>query len=394
MRNKKWIAGCLLATCCLSLTAQDGIRRALKEIEHNSTTLRSMKKAATATMAGNRTGLALEAPEIGFNYLFGSNSSMPHRQDISVSQTFDFPTIGGAKRHAADGLDSLAARTFDADRAAYLLAAEKSCIELVYCNAAAAIFKRHRAILAEVVSLTEQAYARGNATAQELNDSQLALAELQLDEADNETERATLAAGLCQLNGGRLLVLTDTAYASRALPDDFDDWWDDTHDMWPALRVAEADVEAGHSAARLIRSENLPALSLGFMQETLPHEIYRGITFGLSIPLWSNRGKRRKAEADIAAAEARRDDARIQLRSTVEAAYRRALALERSAQQLRSSVQAGSNIPLLRRAMEVGSLSRPDYLEGVARYFALALREAQLRRDAELAKADVLAVYL
>lgn len=394
MRNKKWIAGCLLATCCLSLTAQDGIRRALKEIEHNSTTLRSMKKAATATMAGNRTGLALEAPEIGFNYLFGSNSSMPHRQDISVSQTFDFPTIGGAKRHAADGLDSLAARTFDADRAAYLLAAEKSCIELVYCNAAAAIFKRHRAILAEVVSLTEQAYARGNTTAQELNDSQLALAELQLDEADNETERATLAAGLCQLNGGRLLVLTDTAYASRALPDDFDDWWDDTRDMWPALRVAEADVEAGRSAARLTRSENLPSLSLGFMQETLPHEIYRGVTFGLAIPLWSNRGKRRKAEADIAAAEARRDDAHVQLRGTVEAAYRRARALERSVRQLRNSVQADSNIPLLRRAMESGALSRPDYLEGVARYFALALREAQLRRDAELAKAEVLAVYL
>ena len=110
--------------------------------------------------------------------------------------------------------------------------------------------------------------------------------------------------------------------------------------------------------------------------------------------LIQNRGKRRKAEADIAAAEARRDDAHVQLRGTVEAAYRRALALERSVRQLRNSVQADSNIPLLRRAMESGALSRPDYLEGVARYFALALREAQLRRDAELAKADVLAVYL
>lgn len=394
MRNKKWVAGCLLAACSLSLTAQDGIRRALEEIERNSTALRSMKKSTSATMAGNRTGLTLEAPEIGFNYLFGSNSSMPHRQDISVSQTFDFPTIGGAKRRAADGLDSLAARTFDADRAAYLLAAEKSCIELVYCNAAASIYAQHRAVLAEVVALTEQAYARGNATAQELNDSRLALAELQLDEADNETARATLMAGLCQLNGGQSLVLTDTTYAARALPDDFDDWWDDTRDMWPALRVAEADVEAGRSAARLTRSENLPSLSLGFMQETLPHEIYRGVTFGLAIPLWSNRGKRRKAEADIAAAEARRDDAHVQLRGTVEAAYRRARALERSVRQLRNSVQADSNIPLLRRAMESGALSRPDYLEGVARYFALALREAQLRRDAELAKAEVLAVYL
>lgn len=394
MRNKKWVAGCLLAACSLSLTAQDGIRRALEEIERNSTALRSMKKTTTATMAGNRTGLTLEAPEIGFNYLFGSNSSMPHRQDISVSQTFDFPTIGGAKRRAADGLDSLAARTFDADRAAYLLEAEKSCIELVYCNAAASIYAQHRAVLAEVVALTEEAYARGNATAQELNDSRLALAELQLDEADNETARATLMAGLCQLNGGQSLVLTDTTYATRALPDDFNDWWDDTRDMWPALRVAEADVEAGRSAARLTRSENLPSLSLGFMQETLPHEIYRGVTFGLSIPLWSNRGKRRKAEADIAAAEARRDDAHVQLRGTVEAAYRRALALERSVRQLRNSVQADSNIPLLRRAMESGALSRPDYLEGVARYFALALREAQLRRDAELAKAEVLAVYL
>ena len=39
------VAGCLLAACSLSLTAQDGIRRALEEIERNSTALRSMKKS-------------------------------------------------------------------------------------------------------------------------------------------------------------------------------------------------------------------------------------------------------------------------------------------------------------------------------------------------------------
>ena len=394
MSNRKIIMASLLAACSLAAGAQGGIERALREIESNSTALRSLKKTAEAGIAGNHTGLTLAAPEIGFNYLFGSNSSMPHRQDISVSQEFDFPTLGGARKRLAQGQDSLLLRTYDAERQAYLLAAQKSCINLVYCNALAAVYREQLAVMKEVQALWEESYARGEAAVVELNDARLNVAELELGQAENESERMALSAELLQYNGGRPLVLDDTCYASRPLPPDLDAWRDRALAAWPELRAAEAEVEAKKRARKLAKQENLPALSLGFMQETVPHDIYRGVTFGLAIPLWSNRGKRRQAEAEVAAAEARRKDVETKLSASLEAAYRKALSLARSAERLAVAVKECGNVELWKKAMEAGQLSRPDFLTNVARYFSLSQREIQLRRDAELAKAEVMAIYL
>lgn len=388
--NKK---SCLLAAffCLLAATAcaQGGIDRALREIEQNGTAMRVLEKTRAAATAGNRAATSLPDPEAGFNALFGSEPGMPNRQDYSVSQTLDFSTLDGTRRRAARSLDTVAARTFEAGRAAFLLAAKKRCIELVYRNAVAALCRERGCVLREALVLAEKSYAQGQTAAMDLNDARLALAEAVAEEAENESERQALRGDLRAMNGGRPVELADTCFAPSPLPDDFDRWLETALPRWPQLAVAAAELEAGRQADRLARRESLPSLAVGFMQETVPGDTYRGLTLGITVPLWSARSKRRKARADVEAAEARRADAETQLRAGLRNLYDRAAALEQAASGLAEAVERNRNVPLLQKAVAEGWTSRPDFLASLARYYDLAGRQLQMRRAAELAKAEL-----
>ncbi len=374
--------------------AQDGIGRVLRAIAENSTALDVLAKTTAAEQAANRTGLTLPAPELGFNYLFGSHAGMGRRQDYSVNQAFDAATLSGAKRRLADGLDSVAASRADVARTALLLEAKKQCIEVVYENQVLALTARRQQAVGRLADLVARQAERGGATALEANNVRLNLASVEADRVETTARRDALVADLTRLNGGRRVELTDTAYGTPPLPADFAAWRDGTLGRWPSLRVAKAEVDAAEHARRLTRMERLPELSLGFMQETTPGEAWRGVTVGIALPLWSNRGKKRKAAAEAAAAEARRNDAEVQLRATLEGMYAKTAALVRSADLMGRAVAGSSNVALLARALEAGQLSQIDCLQELDRYYDLALRQLQMRRDAELAKAELTAAEL
>ena len=58
------------------------------------------------------------------------------------------------------------------------------------------------------------------------------------------------------------------------------------------------------------------------------------------------------------------------------------------------AVAGSNNLPLLAKALRLGQVSQIDYLQEVDRYYELAARELQMRRDAELAKAELTAADL
>jgi len=81
----------------VNAAAQTSIEEVLHEVEQNNTTLVALKQRVNAETIGNKTDLSLPNPEVEFNYLFGSPSSIGNRTDISVTQGFDFPTVYGRK---------------------------------------------------------------------------------------------------------------------------------------------------------------------------------------------------------------------------------------------------------------------------------------------------------
>lgn len=394
MRRNKIIALAFVVLLPGAAAAQGGIDRVLAEIAAGSTALDVLDKTAAAQQAAAHTGLTLPAPEVGFNYLFGSEAGMGRRQDYSVSQSVDVPTLSGVKRRLAVSRDSVAASQRDEGRTALLLEAKRQCIAVVYENQRLALLERRRRDVGRLSDLIAASAARGEATALDENNARLTLATLDVDMAESRAARTAALSELARMNGGRAVSLADTVYGTAPLPADFAAWFDAVAARWPALRTAEAEVAAARHTRRLTRQENLPSLSVGYMQETTPGEAWRGLSFGLSISLWANRGKRRQAEAELAAAEARRRDAGVQLRATLEARFAQARALGQAAEAMRRAVGRCGNTELLAKSLAGGQISQVDYLQEMDRYYDMALRSLQMARDAELAKAELMAADL
>ena len=394
MRRNKIIALAFVVLLPGAAAAQGGIDRVLAEIAAGSTALDVLDKTAAAQQAAAHTGLTLPAPEVGFNYLFGSEAGMGRRQDYSVSQSVDVPTLSGVKRRLAVSRDSVAASQRDEGRTALLLEAKRQCIAVVYENQRLALLERRRRDVGRLSDLIAASAARGEATALDENNARLTLATLDVDMAESRAARTAALSELARMNGGRAVSLADTVYGTAPLPADFAAWFDAVAARWPALRTAEAEVAAARHTRRLTRQENLPSLSVGYMQETTPGEAWRGLSFGLSIPLWAHRGKRRQAEAELAAAEARRRDAGVQLRATLEARFAQARALGQAAEAMRRAVGRCGNTELLAKSLAGGQISQVDYLQEMDRYYDMALRSLQMARDAELAKAELMAADL
>ena len=107
----------------------------LREIESNNTKLEALRHSAEAEKLENRTGISLDDPEIGFNYLWGGPASIGNRQDVSVTQGFDFGTITGLKNKVANERNELIEWQYKTERMSLLLEAKNCCIDLIYWNA-------------------------------------------------------------------------------------------------------------------------------------------------------------------------------------------------------------------------------------------------------------------
>jgi len=126
---------CLLLILCSQAIHAQQFQKILESIAQNNTTLAALKNQTEADKAASRTGLAPANPEVEFNYLWGTPATTGNRTDLNIMQSFDFPTVYYYKRKIAEGKATRADFQYATERKTLLLQAQKTCINLVYCNA-------------------------------------------------------------------------------------------------------------------------------------------------------------------------------------------------------------------------------------------------------------------
>jgi hypothetical protein len=128
---KKLLAGTLFFLAAFGVKAQDNYESVLLEIEKNNTALAALREQINAEKIGNRTGLTPENPELGFGYTWANPDNTA---EISLTQTFDFPTAYSHRRKIADLKNENAELPYKSERINILLSAKQICIELIFYN--------------------------------------------------------------------------------------------------------------------------------------------------------------------------------------------------------------------------------------------------------------------
>lgn len=394
MTMRKYII--LIAVLALAgpAAAQQTIDVVLQQIERNNTTLEALRKQTEADKLQNKTGITLPDPEVSFDYLWGDPSSIGNRKDFGVTQSFDIATIAGSRRRVADAQNGLLDVEYRAGRMAVLLEAKQTCIQLVYYNALKAELEQRLAHAQAVADFYDRQLADGNANRLEVNKARLSLSAAQGELRRNEVERTNLLAELQRLNGGEPIVFEQAAYAQPVLPQDFEAWYDEAAAANPVLAYARQNVELKRREMKLGKLTGLPQISAGYMSELVPESNFRGITLGLSVPLWSNRNRVKQAKAAVVAAELQQKDATVQFYERLRNQYGRTLGLQRTAEEYRKALAELDNTQLLRKALDAGEISLLDYIVELGLYYTTVDEALAAERDYELALTELQSVML
>lgn len=356
---------CLIVLClCGSIHsfAQGAVETVLREIERNNPELQAAAAALDEEKLTNRSEALLADPEVEFNYLWGA-AGIGNRHDLRVTQSFDLPTLTGQRAGKTADLNQLSVLKYRAQRLELLQEARKCCIDLIYYAQLLQELDDHLERSATLVRAYERRLEAGGANILDLNKTKLHYASVQGKRNLAASERESLLARLRALNGGKDPDVALTAYdLDDTLPADFETWFAEASDKNPVLGYVRQEVSLGARQLTIDKMAWMPELTVGYMSEIQTEEKFRGVTVGVSIPLWSGANKVKRSRAGVAAAESRQKAAEQAFYEQLRDSYRQAGANRANAELLRESLTDSDYRDYLLSALTRGEISMVDYL--------------------------------
>ena len=345
-----------------SLQAAPPIDAVLDEIEQNNTSLAAFRSQMEAMELENRTGLLPHDPEIEFAYLWATPAEIGPRTNLSLIQSFDFPTAYGYRNRIADGKGRQILAEYSRRRMEIRLEAALVCIDLIHANA----MGRELQIRVSHARRLAAGYSRmmelGETNVLEYNKSLLNQLNLENQAERNQVERTSLLAELQRLNGGVPVEFETDNFPDPQIPLDFEQWFAQAEKQNPILQWISSEVEVSQARERLMRAQALPGFSAGYVSEALAHEQFRGFAVGVSIPLWENRNTVKTARAQTLVARELEADQRLQFYHQLKAGHHKTVELYESTRRFREGLVDLEQFRLLEVALTQGEISLLSFL--------------------------------
>lgn len=382
------------ALCCQAQTLSE----ILQSIAQNSPELRSAQWEQQAQVEDIKAQARLANPEVEFNYLWSNESTRRH--DFRLTQSFDLALLSGQRAKEAAAGKELLAIEYRALRQQVLLEAEKTCIDIVFCNALIEELEKHLHDAETIAQAYKRKAELGEASVLEQNNAALHLSNVSGKLKKAELERKRLLLDLAAMNcGNRLDISTsdiDSFYADKeyVLPEDFREYFDKAAELSPALAYVKQQIEISNYRLGIEKSMRMPELTLGYMAEVANPEAYRGITIGISIPVWDQSTKIRKAKAEVEAAKSRKNEAVQAYYFQLASNFHNAVGLQDISRSYRESLDKSDNREYLKKAQAQGEISVIEYISELELFYENIEGTLSAEREFRLALAELTAVFL
>lgn len=393
MKINKLLIVCLTVAMSVPGFAQENAGTVLSQIEKNNTALQALRKRTEADQYGYKAERALDAPEVGFDYLWSSPADVGTRKDVSVTQSIDIAALSGSRGKLSNSKIELSDIQYNIERQKILLEAKQLYIRIVYCNAVNAELSSRIARSEQIEAAYRDMQARGETDMIEVNKAHLAYLSQKNALSRNMVERESLLSELQGLNGGEPVEVNASVISTdEVLPADFGAWYAEASQQIPELAYMKKNVDVNAAEARTAKMANYPSLTAGYMAELVKGSNFRGLTLGLSIPIWSVRSKVRQANASCEAAKLEERDAVTKTYNSFKALYGRAKGLQEISAELSSSLAVSTEaMALTEHKLKAGDISLIDNIMELSLYYSLADEVLATSCDYALALAELYA---
>jgi len=234
--------------------------------------------------------------------LWGNPAAIGNRTDISITQTFDFPSAYRHRKQIAELQNINAELAYKSERMRILLSAKQTAIELVYLNARMKemLFRLQNA--ERISETTRIKLDRGDANMLDYNKARLNLTAIQAEITGLDATRTALLSELRRLNGGKTIDIPEDEFSPSPLPAGFASWYAEMEqiNLFAICERRDCHQQGTTQTEQVI---NVTKIHDRLHERKIVGEHFQGITVGVSIPLWENKNRLKQARSQIKTSE-------------------------------------------------------------------------------------------
>lgn len=350
-------------------SGQNSMPEFLQTIELNNKTLKALRAQTDALKMGNRTGLNPSNPEVEYVYQWGNTDQLDNKQEFHIRQSFDFPTAYRYRKMMTESLNEKAERDYLNAYSIVMLEAQRLTYQLIHQNALLAEYKKRIEHAERFAQAFHIKFDEGDANIMERNKADINLLNARSALAQVQAGQKKAMEQLMRINGGEVVTFEINEWPMVQLPLDYDEWFSANADIMPELQSLQQGLEANRYNEKLNKAMALPKISGGYSAETGAVDKFKGVNFGLTIPLWENKNTVKQAKLNTISLENQMLDTRLQLYHGLKALYVNATQVKVIAADYRESLSMLSNTALLQTALESGEISILEYMMELSIYY-------------------------
>lgn len=377
-----------------ALSAQNHFQQVLRDVESGNPTLKAAQQRAEAQEASAHAGTLLEDPSVEAAYFWGSPAEIGKRWDLSVSQSFDMPSVYVRRSRIRDLEGQAASLGYGAVRNALLKEAQKVCSDLVYHRAVAEIYSRRCQTAIRLAESYQARLAMGDCTILEYNRAQMNMADVQNRAAAANLKADEAVRDLQLLTGDASYQCPVREYEESVVEANFDEWYKRLEMESPELKLMDNQAQMSEQEAKLRASQWLPSVDLGYASENVVGETFRGVKVGLTLPIWSQPKAVRAAKLEAQAARLELTSRRTERYSRLLCLYHRHEAMIRNVKNMKEAVAKCNSEALLEKALVSGEITLEDYLLQMDYYTEMEIAMWDTARELEEIHIELYSVAL
>jgi cobalt-zinc-cadmium efflux system outer membrane protein len=314
--------------------------------------------------------------------------------EVMVSQMIPFPGKLSQMGEVAKAEIEMARLELDKALRDTIVGIRESYYELFYIKEAKRVVALNRDLLEHIRKVGETAYARDRTTLFDVVKAQSQLAQLQYDavllEDLEQTEKTQLNSLLNRPPGSRINLLDGEPLPPLVY--NLEEIYELTRNSREEIRLAETEIGKARAKLSVAKYESLPDFKLGASYargnpDMVPEQFRDsvGVQFGLTIPLWinKNKGRREQAQAEEQKALSMKTTQVNEAQAMIRNYYFRLKNSERLVRLYRDEL-----LPQATKAMELAETwfrekqgSFTDFIETESVYYNFQLSLARAKAD-------------
>lgn len=339
--------------------------RVLETVVSNNLSLKYAESENEAAIAAMKAENTLEAPEIGFESLWGAKG-IGDKRNFSISQGFDWPGVYAARRDAIRKSQSAMQFLRESSQLETRQEVRLLLIDIIYTKQRIASTEKICEGLASMMTVFKKAMEEGNETRLDYNKAVLEKIAAERELKTLKGEYASMLASLQVLNGGH--DVTDLVMAlGETYPEaDLASLRPDLENLRvkdPAIAAVKAQAEAEKSLVRMEKRSMLPGFSLSYNHEWEMGDRFNGFSISMSLPFLTGKKNVKAALLRSQTAEMQQEMELIRLSAAMSGDYDKALQLRELLDQYEGVMNDDSDFVLLKKAFDGGQINFLTYMQ-------------------------------